>query len=155
MEAERRSSSLMLALESKRVNYLEFNRKCLEWAFETWDDLEPKQFPDKPQIVVSHEQIPDEDRKKLKEKWYYDNPEILYFYDKREHIYQQNKGRCEWLEEMLEYIKNEQEFKKVKEKMVDFKKVYRRQGAEIGYRMYIYSEPQVKEVVREFEGSVE
>ena len=130
----------------------EIQRKCLEWMFEPkmWDDLVPREFVQKPQAIINHEQIPLDERKKLAEKYYLDNPEILKYYESRGVVFERNKSIIDWLNYIMEYCQTQEEHTKLKEKRAWFQKVTAKQGTELGIEKYIYDDPRVKEIQKVF-----
>ncbi len=154
---ENKSKDLLAALQGGRLTQSEFQRKCLEWLFEPecWDDLQPKRFPYKSDIVSKHESIAENERRKLVSTYYEDNPEILKFYSRRLRDYAFNNHKVEDLQNFLQYAENQDEVEKIKSKIKEFKAVIAEQGITLNIKKYLYSTPQVQQVVREFGGGNE
>ena len=132
MDEDTRASTMMKYLETGKLNHTEFQRKCLEWAFEIWVEFVPRSFGPKPEMVVDHETMPAADRKKLSDEYYRDHKEILEYYSYRDHTWHKNKGHHDWLNDMLSHCKDQEEVDKVKGRMAQFKAKIAEQGAILG-----------------------
>ena len=109
--------------ETKGLTGEALQRKSLEWAFAVWEDYQAKDIPVKPQVVIDHEEIPKEDRKKLKKEYFEDHPEIFEYYNKVHRIIIENESKMEWLDKMKGYCQTDEELAKVKGKIAEYRKM--------------------------------
>lgn len=151
-----KSGQLLKDLKEKRLTFIEFQRACAKWLLEPecWKGFHPKDFPQKTEQTIKHEALLPEHRKNLSTQYYEDNPEILYYIQRKVHIFVANEQRVKDLEEFMGAIDNAEDYERLKAKKKDFERMVAEQGAELKIKRYLSKEPEIQETIKEFEGEL-
>lgn len=119
------SINLLGRLRIKEFTLEQFLRECVYWALKDgFDELKPRQLPQRPSKVVEFENMPLHQRLKTDYlKIYADFPEVKDYYDQKIFIINYNKGVLEWLKELKSYITQDDELshRRIDERIFEFK----------------------------------
>ena len=101
----------------------EFLQECVYWALKDgFDEIAPKQYPQKCLKVLEYEEMSLVKRIKLDNRFYDDFPEIMKYYKTKLWVDNQNRANLLWLKEILGYIPQEDTFvqDKIKARIKEF-----------------------------------
>lgn len=152
MDNQNRSSTLVHTLRTGQITQEECQKECFNWLLEPeyWNNLTPKKFPYRNEIVENHFRLPFLERKALSKEYYIKFPEIISYCSKRLEVFYKNISIVKYLKQSLQFCSSESVYSEVKYKIEEFRQELERQGVELKVKRYIYDLPEIKEIQREF-----
>ena len=152
MDNHNRSSTSLHKLRTEQITQEECQRECFSWLLEPkcWNDLTPKKFPPRNDIIENHFRLLPSEKKALTKEYYLKFPEVIHYCSKRLELFYKNISIVKYLKQSLQFCSSESIHSKVKYRIEEFRQELESQGVELKIKKYIYELPEVKEIQKEF-----